>query len=57
MMMKAEIGVLYLQAKERQRLLARHWKLGVKKEEFSYGFQSVHDLANTFIVDLQPPEL
>lgn len=57
MMMKAEIGVLYLQAKERQRLLARHWKLGVKKEEFPYGFQSVHDLANTFIVDLQPPEL
>lgn len=38
-MLKAEIGIMQLQAKEYQRFLANHQKLGRVIEGFLYSFQ------------------
>lgn len=48
-MMKTEIGVVQLQAKEPQRLPANHQKVERNKEEFSYSFQREHGTADTLI--------
>ena len=55
-MAKAKIGIMHLQAKEHQRLLASHqnWERG--KWGFLYRFQGKHSRVNNLISDVEAPE-
>lgn len=55
--MRAEIGVLLIQAKESQRMSANHQKLGERHEaECPSPFSEGSNPAETFILDFLPPE-
>ena len=56
-MAEAEIGIMLLQAKECQRMLANHEKLGRGKERFHAESQREHGPADTLILDFQAPGL